>query len=101
MGKILDGRLVEYCYVRFMTIDARPGDVKLNIRYDLYDENKVQLQAYDEEMILLYAADLPSGQIGYDIKEITKAFKDKTKDIDDAVAATKKDKSGYEPESGQ
>jgi len=74
------------------------GDVTMEIRYDLYDVNHNHLESCNEMILLLSAEDLPSGQTAYTIKEITKAIKNETKKIDKAIAATKKDKSGYDPE---
>jgi len=105
MGKVLDGRLVEYCYVRFMKINcelqnpgAAPGDVTMEIRYDLLDADKKNIGSCNEVITLLLGEDLPSGQVAWGIKDITKAMKNETKKMDDAIAATKKDKSGYDPD---
>jgi len=96
MGKILDGRVVEYCYLIEINVDTRKDDIILELKYELKDENKRWLANTVEKSVLLAAEDIPSGQTGYTYEQITAALAGSAEAINTKIEEEKKDKSGYE-----
>ena len=99
MGKILDGRMVEYCYLTEIYVNTRLNpEIILELKYELKDKNKQWLANTVEKSVLLAAEDLPSGQSGWSYEEITAALADEKTEIDKKIKKEKKDKSGYDPD---